>query len=275
MNTWKYSRELNSQTKKIELSENISIGGETNNTVVIAGPCSIESEEQIDLVAQFLKSKNISFLRAGAFKPRTNPYSFMGLGLDGLLLLKEIGKKYDLKIITEARDSSHIDMIIQNSDIIQIGAKAMWDYGIMEAVGNSNKPVLLKRSFGARVQELAQIAEFIMNYGNENVILCERGIRSFETSTRFTLDLCGVSWLKKNTNLPIVLDPSHAMGFSYGIPDLARACVAMGVDGLMIETHPNPQEAKSDSEQQLNFKEFSELYDSLLPISKAVKRFIV
>ena len=275
MNQWKYSREYLSETRKIKLADDLYIGGDTNNTVMIAGPCSIESKEQVEQVAQMLVRNGIKILRAGAFKPRTNPYSFMGLGEEGLKILREVGDKYDLKVITEIRDSTQAEMVIEYTDIIQTGAKAMWDYGMLEAVGKSNKPVMIKRAFGARVQEFAQIAEFVLNHGNENVILCERGIRSFETATRFTLDLCGVAWLKEKTNLPIILDPSHAMGYAYGVADLTRACVAMGVDGLIIETHPNPAIAKSDAEQQLTLEAFEAMHQSLKPIAAAINKNLI
>lgn len=274
-NQWKYSRENSTETRKIKLTDDLHIGGDSNNTIMIAGPCSIESKEQIEQVAEMLVKNNIKVLRAGAFKPRTNPYSFMGLEEEGLKMLREVGDKYNLKVITEIRDSTQAQMVIEYSDIIQTGAKAMWDYGMLKAIGKSNKPVMIKRSFGARVQEFAQIAEFVLNHGNENVILCERGIRSFETATRFTLDLCGVAWLKDKTNLPIILDPSHAMGYAYGVADLTRACVAMGVDGIIIETHPNPSIAKSDAEQQLNFDQFESMYESLKPIAKAINKNII
>lgn len=272
---WKFSRDFSKETRTVRLADNLVIGGNSNNTVMVAGPCSIESKEQIEQVAQMLVKNNIKVMRAGAFKPRTSPYSFMGLGEEGLKMLREVGDKYDLKVITEIRDASQADMVIEYTDIIQTGAKAMWDYGMMKAVGKSNKPVMIKRSFGARVQEFAQMAEFVLDHGNENVILCERGIRSFETATRFTLDLCGVAWLKEKTNLPVILDPSHAMGYAYGVADLTRACVAMGVDGLIIETHPNPSVAKSDAEQQLDFTQFENMYNSLQPIATAVGRQIV
>ena len=275
MNQWKYSREYLSETRKIKLADDLYIGGDTNNTVMIAGPCSIESKEQVEQVAQMLVRNGIKILRAGAFKPRTNPYSFMGLGEEGLKILREVGDKYDLKVITEIRDSTQAEMVIEYTDIIQTGAKAMWDYGMLEAVGKSNKPVMIKRAFGARVQEFAHIAEFVLNHGNENVILCERGIRSFETATRFTLDLCGVAWLKEKTNLPIILDPSHAMGHAYGVADLTRACIAMGVDGLIIETHPNPAIAKSDAEQQLTLEAFEAMHQSLKPIAAAINKNLI
>lgn len=248
----------------------VTVGGNTNNTVVITGPCSVESEEQIESAAQLCVELGVKVLRAGAYKPRTSPYTFQGLGLEGLKLLDKMRSKYGLKIITEVRDSTHADEVIEYADIIQIGAKSMYDHGILRKCGKTRKPVLLKRGFGTTLQEFVQSAEFILSGGNANVMLCERGIRTFETKTRFTLDLCGAAWLKQYTNLPVVLDPSHAIGYAYGVPDLSRACVAMGIDGLLIETHPNPKVAKSDADQQLNFEEFRALYASLKTVAGAV-----
>lgn len=269
------SRKYKKETRTIQISEQLSIGGNTNNTVMIAGPCSVESEEQIEGAAQLCVKLGIKVLRAGAYKPRTSPYTFQGMGIDGLKLLDKMRAKYGLKIITEIRDSTHVDEIIEYADILQIGAKAMYDHGILKSCGKSNKPVLLKRGFGTTLQEFVQSAEFILSGGNSNVMLCERGIRTFETKTRFTLDLCGVAYLKEYTNLPIILDPSHAIGYAYGVADLSRACVAMGVDGLLVETHPNPAIAKSDASQQLNFEEFTALYKTLQPIAKAIGRNII
>jgi len=251
------------------------IGGNTNNTIMIAGPCSVESREQIKVTAELLKSLNISTLRAGSFKPRTSPYTFQGLGLEGLKMLDEIRQEYGFAIVTEVRDSTHADAILEYADVIQVGAKAMYDHGILKKCASTQKPILLKRGFGATLQEFVQAAEFVLSGGNSNVILCERGIRTFETKTRFTLDLCGVAYLKQYTNLPVILDPSHAMGYSYGVSDLARACIAMGIDGLLIETHPEPSKAKSDASQQLNHDEFIKLYKSLLPIAQSIGKTIV
>lgn len=247
-----------------------AIGGNTANTVVITGPCSVESEEQIEAAAQLCVETGVRVLRAGAYKPRTSPYTFQGLGLKGLQLLDAMRSKYKLKIITEVRDSTHADEVIEYADIIQIGAKSMYDHGILRKCGKARKPVLLKRGFGTTLQEFVQAAEFILSGGNADVMLCERGIRTFETKTRFTLDLCGVAWLKEHTNLPVVVDPSHAIGYAYGVADLSRAAMAMGVDGLLIETHPNPKVAQSDAEQQLNFDEFRNLYASLKRVATAV-----
>lgn len=261
--------------REVELGNGIVIGGNSNHTVLITGPCSVESESQIEACAALCVETGVKILRAGAFKPRTSPYTFQGLGVEGLKLLDKMRNKYGLSIITEVRDSTHVDDVVAYSDIIQIGAKSMYDHGILRKCGQTQKPVLLKRGFGTTLQEFVQSAEFILSGGNSNVILCERGIRTFETKTRFTLDLCGVAWLKQYTNLPVIVDPSHAIGYSYGVADLGRASVAMGVDGLLIETHPNPKVAKSDAEQQLNFDEFRTLHSSLGKVAHAVGRKMV
>ena len=268
------SKSFNSNKAEVDLGS-LKIGGKTNNTVLIGGPCSVESEEQIRSSAQLLTALNLSILRGGCFKPRTSPYSFQGLGTQGLLLLAKMREEYGLKIISEVRDASQVQDVIEHTDIIQIGAKAMYDQGILRACAKTQKPVMIKRGFGTTLQEFTQAAEFILSGGNPNVILCERGIRTFETKTRFTLDLCGVAWLQEHSNLPIILDPSHAMGYSYGVPSLTKACLAMGVDGLIIETHPNPPEAKSDASQQLKYDEFKNLYRDLLPLAKSLGLNIV
>ncbi len=263
------SRGYKADTRTIQFN-GTEIGGQTKHTVLIGGPCSVESEEQIESAAHLLKSLGLNTLRGGAYKPRTSPYSFQGMGLDGLKLLAKMREKHGLTVITEARDATHIDEIIEHTDIIQIGAKAMYDQGILRACAKINKPVLIKRGFGTTLQELVQAAEFVLSGGNQDVMVCERGIRTFETGTRFTLDLCGVAWLKQHTNLPVILDPSHAMGYAYGVAPLAKACVAMGIDGLLIETHPNPKVAKSDASQQLTYEAFEQLYHELKPVAAAV-----
>ena len=268
------SRGYKAETRTISFGPT-TIGGQTNHTVLIGGPCSVESEEQIESAAQLLKSLGLNTLRGGAYKPRTSPYSFQGMGLDGLKLLAKMRERHGLTVITEARDATHIDEIIEHTDIIQIGAKAMYDQGILRACAKIQKPVLIKRGFGTTLQELVQAAEFVLSGGNPNVMVCERGIRTFETGTRFTLDLCGVAWLKEHTNLPVILDPSHAMGYAYGVAPLAKACVAMGIDGLLIETHPNPKVAKSDASQQLTYEAFEQLYHELKPVAAAVGYQIV
>lgn len=268
------SREYHPDTYRITIGDTY-IGGDGNNQLMIAGPCAIESREQIEQSCQMLIQQGIRVLRAGCYKPRTSPYTFRGLGEDGLKLLAEMREKYGLLIATEMRDATHADKVVEYADIVQIGAKAMYDHGLLTAAGQSGKPVILKRGFGSTLQELVNCADFIMSCGNDQVILCERGIRSFETNTRFTLDLCGVAWLKQHCNLPVILDPSHAMGYAYGIGDLARACTAMGIDGLLIETHPCPQCAQSDAPQQLDHQQFGEMYTSLKPIAHAVGKTLV
>lgn len=253
---------------------NIDIGGGSGTTTMITGPCAVESAEQIEECASFVSQQGLKILRAGSYKPRTSPYTFQGLGEDGLKLLDNVRKKYGLQIITEVKDSSHVDLVIEYADIVQIGTKAMFDQAILRRCGDSQKPVLLKRGFGATLQEFVQTAEFIMCRGNEKVILCERGIRTFENKTRFTLDLTGVAFLKEKTRLPIFIDPSHAMGHRYGVPDLTRAAVAMGIDGLLVESHPAPELALSDPAQQLNFEEFSQMFKTLPPVAEAVGRVL-
>lgn len=269
------SRKYIEETRSITIKKDLRIGGDSMNTLMITGPCSVESEEQIEICAKFLVENKVQVLRAGCYKPRTSPYTFQGLGKKGLMLLAKMRDKYGLQIITEVKDATHVDEVIEFADIIQIGAKAMYDHGILRACSKTQKPILIKRGFGSTLQEFVQSAEFVLSGGNPNVMLCERGIRTFETKTRFTLDLCGVAYLKEYTNLPIILDPSHAMGYAYGVPDLTRACVAMGVDGLLIESHPTPKLALSDASQQLDFKEYKALLKSLNPIAKSIGRTIV
>lgn len=268
------SRKYLDQKREVTIG-NVTIGGTTGNTLLIGGPCSVESEEQIRSAAELLVDMGLTSLRGGCYKPRTSPYSFQGMGLDGLKLLAKMRDDYGLSVITEARDATHIDEIIEYSDVIQVGAKAMYDQGILRACAKTTKPVLIKRGFGTTLKEFVQAAEFVLSGGNDQVVLCERGLRTFETATRFTLDLCGVAWLQEHVNLPIVLDPSHAMGYAYGVPVLSQACVAMGIDGLLIETHPNPKVAKSDASQQLNYDEFRQLKARLEPIAQSVGYKIV
>jgi len=274
--SWVFSNDIQLASKKYIPNKRevkiggVTIGGDSKNTILIGGPCSVESEEQIRNSSQMLLNLGLTTLRGGCYKPRTSPYSFQGLGLEGLQLLAKMRDEFGLNVITEVRDATHIDEVIEHSDVIQVGAKAMYDQGILRACAKTNKPVLIKRGFGSTLQEFVQAAEFVLSGGNENVILCERGLRTFETGTRFTLDLCGVAWLQEHTNLPIILDPSHAMGYAYGIPNLAKACVAMGVDGLLIEAHPDPSVAKSDAAQQLNHEEFKDLLGLIKPVAESV-----
>lgn len=277
--TFVFESDIQLASKDYVNRRQINIGdhvfGDGKTTTFVAGPCSVESREQITTVARAVKAQGGSFFRAGAYKPRTSPYSFQGLGKEGVLLLREVCDEQGLKLVSEVRDATHVDVLLEHADIVQIGTKAMYDQGVLRACGRTQVPVLLKRGFGTTLQEFVQAAEFIMSSGNPNVILCERGLRTFETKTRFTLDLCGVAYLKQHINLPVVVDPSHAMGYAYGVPDLAVAAFAMGVDGLLVEVHPDPSVAKSDASQQLTVEEYQALQQRLKRFEDAAERRLV
>lgn len=280
VNHWDFANDLQLgsiqyQKKRSVTIGSATIGGDTNNTILIAGPCSVETETQMFTIAERLVQMGITAIRAGAFKPRTSPYSFQGLGVNGLKLLASVRKETGLAVVSEARDATHVEQVIKYADVIQVGTKAMYDQGILKACGQSGKTVLIKRGFGTTLQEFVQAAEFVLCEGNKNVILCERGIRTFENQTRFTLDLCGVAFLKKETNLPVIVDPSHAMGARYGVPDLSKAAMAMGVDGLLIESHPTPDEAWSDAAQQIDLDTLQQLREDLKTIGTAVNRQLI
>lgn len=250
--------------KQEDKISNVNFGGEVlqkNKPIMIAGPCATESYEQIDETASFMSSLGIKHFRSGNFKPRTNAYSFQGMEREGLEICREVCDKYGLELVSEVKDLSNFDDVQELADIVQVGSKCMYDVGVLREVGKQDKSVLLKRHFGATLIEFVQAADFILCQGNENLTLCERGIRSFENSTRFTLDSSGIEWLKYHTWLPIIGDPSHAMGHRYGIFGLSMGILAQGVNGLIIEVHPNPESAKSDSNQQLSFDQFKNLYD--------------
>lgn len=268
------SRDYRSETRTIEM-DSFEIGGESTNTLMMAGPCSVESREQLNELIPYLKETGLKVLRGGCFKPRTSPYSFQGLGIEGLEILDDVREKHGFKIITEVRDATHVEEVIRHTDIVQIGSKSMYNHGVLRACGETNKPILLKRGFGSTLEEFAKASEFILSSGNPNVILCERGIRTLENKTRFTLDLCGVAWIKKHLNLPVVVDPSHAMGYRYGVPDLTKAAFAMGVEGLLIEVHPNPEQALSDAQQQLTPERFQSLHKTLEELSSATERDLI
>ncbi len=225
---------------------------------VIAGPCSIETEEQICLVAKLVKSAGATMLRGGAFKPRTSPYSFQGLGADGLKLLLEAKKETGLPVVTEIMEISHLPLF-EDVDVIQVGARNMQNFGLLKELGHVDKPILLKRGLANTLQELLMSAEYIMAGGNEKVILCERGIRTFETATRNTLDLSAVPMLHEMSHLPVVVDPSHSTGISRIVPTMSLAAVASGADGLIIEVHNDPQHALCDGAQSLKPEVFAEL----------------
>ena len=258
----------------IELDEGLVFG--TNSTIMISGPCSVESETQIMKTAEFLTSKfGIRAFRAGAFKPRTSPYTFQGLEDRGLRLLEKVKQEFGVKIVTEVKDESHLSQVADVADIIQIGTKAMYNFTLLERCGKLNNVILLKRGFMATIKEFLQCADFIMSNGNHRVILCERGIRTFEPQTRFCLDVCAAALIKDLSHLPIVLDPSHAMGHSQQVPTVARAAAAIGCDGLLVETHPDPAEAKSDKEQALSFEQFTSMYEQIKNICSAINYTLI
>lgn len=235
---------------------------------IIAGPCSVESEAQIVSIAESVKASGATFLRGGAFKPRTSPYSFQGMGEEGLELLKIAREKTGLPIVTELMSLEYLDRFIDEVDVIQIGARSMQNYPLLKEVGRTNKPILLKRGMSATIEELLMSAEYIMSGGNENIILCERGIRTFEKYTRNTLDLSAIPILKKLTHLPIIVDPSHAAGLWWLVEPLSKAAIAVGADGLIIEVHNDPKNAKCDGEQSLTPKRFNKLMGHLKDIAR-------
>nr|PZN74247.1 MAG: 3-deoxy-7-phosphoheptulonate synthase [Bacillota bacterium] len=227
--------------------------------VVIAGPCSVESEEQIVAAARAVKAAGATALRGGAFKPRTSPRSFQGLGEEGLRLLAIARAETGLPVVTEVMDTAHIDLVAEYADVLQVGSRNMQNFALLKQVGRAGKPVLLKRGLSATLEEWLSAAEYILESGNDQVILCERGIRTFETATRNTLDLSTAILAKRRSGLPVIIDPSHAAGRKDLIAPLSRAALAAGFDGLMIEVHPDPERALSDAGQQLNFAEFRRL----------------
>ena len=249
---------------------NVTIGGD--DIVVMAGPCSIENEEQIHATAEFVAAHGATILRGGAFKPRSSPYSFQGLGTDGLRMMREAADAHGLYVITEVMESAQIDEVVAAADIIQVGARNMQNFPLLKELGKASKPIFLKRGLSATIEEWLMSAEYVMAHGNPYVILCERGIRTFETSTRNTLDLSAVPVVKSKSHLPVMVDPSHGVGIRNKVVPLARAAVAVGADGLMIEVHPNPDEAFSDGPQSLEFEQFADLMKQIRMIAQALGR---
>ncbi len=247
-----------------------SIGGQ--KIIVMAGPCAVESREQIIETAHMVKEAGAHLLRGGAFKPRTSPYSFQGLGEEGLRYLAEAREATGLAVITEVMAPEQVSLVAQYADVLQIGTRNMQNYALLHAVGESGMPVLLKRGMMSTIEELLMSAEYILSHGNRRIMLCERGIRTFETYTRNTLDINAVPSLKELTHLPIVVDPSHATGKWHLVSAVSKAAVAAGADGLIIEVHPNPELAMSDGAQSLRPPRFAELMAQLRPIAQAVGR---
>jgi 3-deoxy-7-phosphoheptulonate synthase len=262
-------REANKEGTVVDVG-GVLLGGP--DIVVIAGPCSVESEEQLLATAVAVKLAGARMLRGGAFKPRTSPYTFRGLHKEGLKILAEARRVTGLPVVTEAMDARQLDAVCAHADMIQIGSRNMQNYALLEEVGKLRVPVLLKRGFSATVEEFLLAAEYIASGGNSRIVLCERGIRTFETSTRNTLDLNALPLLKRLTHLPVMVDPSHGTGLWWLVPHMARAAVAAGADGLLIEVHVNPQEALSDGEQSLRPETFARMMKDIRPVALAMGR---
>ncbi len=265
------SREFRHEDTIINIKD-VTIGGE--EVVVMAGPCSVESREQTFTIAEHVAKAGAKILRGGAFKPRTSPYSFQGLGEEGLKILREAADKNNMQVVTEVMDKEQIPMVCEYSDILQIGARNMQNFTFMRALGKTQKPIFLKRGIAATIQEWLMSAEYILSGGNNQVILCERGIRTFETYTRNTLDLSAIPVIEKLSHLPVMADPSHGTGLRNKVLPMARAAVAAGADGIMIEVHHDPEHALSDGAQSLYPEQFSELMEQIRIIAKVIGRHV-
>ena len=263
------SREVQPNDTLINIDGDI-IG--SSEFTLIAGPCSVENEKQIFEIAEFLVKNNIKFLRGGAFKPRTSPYSFQGLGVEGLELLGKVKKETGIKIVSEAMDVVTIDQVVEYVDIIQIGSRSMQNFPLLKKAGQLKKPVLLKRGFSAKIEEFLLSAEYILSEGNQQVILCERGVRSFNNHSRNMLDIAAIPVIKELTHLPIIVDPSHASGKRNLVAPLSKAALVAGSDGLLIEVHPSPEDALSDGIQSLSFDEFNKLQSEIAVLDNAMKQ---
>ncbi|MBI1958177.1 MAG: 3-deoxy-7-phosphoheptulonate synthase [Candidatus Rokubacteria bacterium] len=263
------SREIRPEPTEVPVN-GVSVGGQ--RVIVMAGPCSVESEPQILEVAEAVKQAGASILRGGAYKPRSSPYAFQGLKEQGLRYLKEAKTRTGLPVVTEVLETESVELVAEYADMLQIGARNIQNFTLLRRVGEMGKPVLLKRGMATSIQEFLLSAEYILSAGNPNVILCERGIRTFETATRFTLDLNAVPVLKKLSHLPVVVDPSHGTGHWDLVAPMAKGAVACGADGLIIEVHPRPEEALSDGPQSLKPSKFAQLMRELRPVAEAVGR---
>jgi 3-deoxy-7-phosphoheptulonate synthase len=265
------SREFKKEDTIVDIGDGVKIGASAP-ICIIAGPCSVESRSQIVDTAEAVKKAGAKALRGGAFKPRTSPYSFQGLGEEGLKYLVEAKKKTGLPVVTEVMDTRDVDLVKKYADVLQIGARNMQNFNLLKEVGKAKKPVLLKRGQAATIEDLLMAAEYVMSEGNRDIILCERGIRTPETYTRNTLDLNAVPVIKKLSHLPVIVDPSHGIGLWDLVPAMAKAAVAAGADGLIIEVHPKPEEALSDGAQSLKPDNFEALMRDLKKIAEAVGR---
>lgn len=235
---------------------------------MMAGPCAVESREQVMRTAEAVAASGLKFFRGGAFKPRTSPYAFRGLRHEGLKLLDEVKHEFDLRIVTEVVDIESMEAVAEVADVLQIGARNMQNFSLLEAAGKLKRPVLLKRGMSATIQEWLMAAEYLLSFGNYDVILCERGIRTFETMTRNTLDLSAVAMIKHHTHLPVIVDPSHGVGIDWAVAPLAKAGVVTGADGLILEVHPEPERALSDGQQSLNLDEYRKLAEEIADLVK-------
>ncbi len=266
------SRNFRPEGSIVELGKGVSMGG--TEVIVGAGPCAVESPEQINEIAQAVARSGAKLLRGGAFKPRSSPYSFQGLGEKGLKLLREAADKNGLLVVSEVMDPSQIELMLPYVDVMQVGARNMQNYHLLRALGENSKPVLLKRGMSATIEELLLSAEYIMSGGNYNVILCERGIRTFDTYMRNTMDIAAIPVIKQLSHLPVMADPSHGTGRRDKVPPMARAAVAAGADGLLIEVHQDPERALSDGAQSIFPEQFARLMDEVRVIAPAVGRRI-
>jgi 3-deoxy-7-phosphoheptulonate synthase len=263
------AREVRPEGSRINV-EGVEIGGK--RLAIIAGPCAVESKDQVEAAADGVKQGGAHMLRGGAFKPRTSPYAFQGMEDEGLHLLEAAGRRVGLPVVTEIMDPHDIDLVVEHADMLQVGARNSQNFSLLRRLGRIKKPVLLKRGMSTKIEEFLMAAEYILSAGNPNVVLCERGIRTFETATRNTLDLNAVPLLKEWTHLPVLVDPSHGTGIWSLVTPMALASIAAGADGLLIEVHPNPAIARSDGPQQLRPDRFASLMKSLRPVAEAVGR---
>ncbi|MFC1647717.1 3-deoxy-7-phosphoheptulonate synthase [Patescibacteria group bacterium] len=262
------ARETKHEDTVIKVRDGIEIGGK--QIQIMAGPCAVENYEFVSQAAKAVKKSGVKILRGGAFKPRSGPYSFQGLGEEGLKILKRVSEEEDMAIVTEVLNTKDLDLVCEYADILQIGARNMQNFNLLEEVGKRDKPVLLKRGMSAKIKEWLLAAEYIMSNGNPNVILCERGIRTFETETRSTLALQSVPLIKELSHLPIIVDPSHAAGKPSLIPSMSKASIAAGADGIIVEVHPKPEEALCDGQQALTPEVFEKMMNDMKPVAQAV-----
>ncbi|MCF7791626.1 MAG: 3-deoxy-7-phosphoheptulonate synthase [Victivallales bacterium] len=261
-------KETETGRRPVNIDNTVQIGD--GSLCIIGGPCSVESETQIMQTAQFVKESGAKILRGGCFKPRTSPYDFSGLEEQGLKLLRKAGDRFEIPVVTEVMDTRDIELVMKYSDILQIGSRNAMNYSLLREIGRTNKPILLKRGLMMTIKEFIMSAEYILSEGNMNVVLCERGIRTFETETRNTLDISAIPVLKEKTNLPVIVDPSHSAGKRSLIKPLSLAAAAAGADGLMIECHISPESALCDGKQSLNREEFEDAVNSVSIISDAI-----